>query len=142
MIQQLLEQGCGVACAAMLLQDRGLVVTQAELAESTLMPTGAMELAELLQSRTGNAWVGGSLRPGVRATWGLIYQLTLDRGSWAALLEPLGLGYVGHWVVVDGITDDGLVLLRDPVGHAYGTPLSDFARLWGYTMLVAEEGPR
>ena len=138
-VEQLHEEGCGVACAAMLLADRGIVVTQWDLADSTPMPTGAMELADALAARTGTAWAGGSLRPGARATWELIDQISRERSTWAALLEPLDLGYLGHWVVVDGISDDALVLLRDPVGRAYGTPLADFARLWGYTMLVAEE---
>lgn len=78
---------------------------------------------------------------GMDVTWELVSVLTTERGTWAALLEPMGLGDVGHWVVVDGVSHDGLVLVRDPVGEAYGIPLPDFAALWGYTVLVAQEGP-
>lgn len=106
------------------------------------MPTDAMELADRLKSLTEVGWVGGAVMPGTDITWELVSDITTLRGTWAALLEPLGLGPIGHWVVIDGISDDGLVLVRDPVGDAYGIPLADFALLWGYTILVAQEASR
>ena len=64
-------------------------------------------------------------------TWHLLADVTAARGTWAALLEPLGPGRVGHWVVIDGVSHDGLVLVRDPAGDAYAIPLADFVILWG-----------
>jgi len=139
---QIHQDACGVACAVMLLADRGIYVGQHELAERIPMPTGAMELAEAITAHADSRWEGGSLSPNMKVNWRLIDGLTAERGSWAALLEPMGFGRVGHWVVVDGVSTDGLVLVRDPKGSAYGVPLSDFAILWGYTMLVTQEVSR
>ena len=74
-------------------------------------------------------------------TWEYLRGLSEQVGTWAALLEPRGYREPGHWVVVDGISDEGVVLIRDPVGMAYGMPLHDFSALWRYTVVVIEEVP-
>ena len=85
------------------------------------------------------SWIGGSLSEETLVTWELVDYLSRARGSWAALLQPRGPGSIGHWVVVDGVSEDGLVLVRDPVGSAYGIPLGDFAEIWRYTVLVLQK---
>lgn len=131
------EEWCGPACGEMLLADRGVVVDQEEIAAELPVPAEASELAARLGDVSPLRWRGGALREdGV--TWKLLRALTDRYGSWAALLEPRGFRQVGHWVVVDGISDDGVVWVRDPAGSAYGIPLTDFAELWRYTVLVLQ----
>lgn len=140
-VRQALEEGCGAACAVMLLLDRGLEVSQEAFADGLEMPSEPGDLVARLNelSPPGLRWQGGSLPRAVLVNWNLIAEICQSRGTWAALLEPHGHRLPGHWVVVDGITDEGLVLIRDPVGVAYGMPLRDFAVLWGYTVLVLQE---
>ena len=102
-------------------------------------PASYDDLGRSLTALSQLKWSGGSLEADTRISWHLVNKISMTRGTWAALLEPLGLGQVGHWVVIDGVTDDGVVLVRDPVGEAYGIPMADFAELWGYTILVVEE---
>lgn len=143
-VRQLHEAGCGAAYGVMLLRDRGRFVSLETFADGLMMPSEPSDLASRLQawSPDGPRWLGGSLPPAVTATWDLVAELCHTRGTWAALLEPHGHLRPGHWVVVDEITDEGLVLVRDPDGAAYGMPLRDFAVLWGYTVLVIEEVER
>ena len=143
-VSQVLEEGCGAACAVMLLLDRGLEVSQEAFAGGLAMPSEPGDLVARLHelSPPGLRWQGGSLPRAVLVTWSLVAEVCVSRGTWAALLEPHGHRLPGHWVVVDGITDEGLVLIRDPVGVAYGMPLRDFAVLWGYTVLVLQEVQR
>ena len=58
---------------------------------------------------------------------------------WAALLEPQGPRHVGHWVVVDGVDRELLILVRDPVGEAYGIPMLEFLGLWHFAVVVLEK---
>lgn len=138
-VHQITEDGCGVACATMLLADRGFHVSQAVLGTGIAVPSEAEDLARRLSELSHVKWSGGSLSEGTVISWGLVDFISRSRGTWAALLEPHGFGHVGHWVVVDGVSGDGLVLVRDPVGASYGVPLGDFAELWGYTVLVLEK---
>ena len=133
------DDGCGVACAAMLLHDRGILVALEIVARGMPAPSEAEHLAQRLAQLAPFAWSGGSLTEGTVINWELVDYLTTSRGSWAALLEPDGPTQLGHWVVVDGITSDGLVLIRDPSGAAYALPLGDFAGLWGYAILVLQQ---
>ncbi len=130
------EAGCGAACAVMLLADRGLAVELSDVERGLEMPSNHEALAARLSELSGYRWTGGALGGEPRVDWALLDRLTEAAGTWAALLEPLGLGAVGHWVVVDGVSDDGLVLIRDPKGEAYGMTVNDFALVWGYTVLV------
>jgi filamentous hemagglutinin len=133
------ETSCGAACGVMLLADRGIHLDQAALSGVMRLPTPADDLAQCLTTLSGTQWAAGSVDLPGAVPWGLIQALTLRGGSWGALLQPLPLGKIGHWVVIDGITDHAVVLIRDPAGESYGMPLSDFAALWRYTVLVVEE---
>lgn len=141
-VRQRDEHGCGAACAVMLLADRARVVALGEVEDHLLMPTPAEDLAARLNELSDLRWSGGSLQHGLLVEWELLEHLTRRYGTWAALLEPGGFRSVGHWVVVDGVTVDGLVAIRDPVGQVYGMPLGAFAELWEYTVLVVEESGR
>ncbi len=133
------EVSCGAACGVMLLADRGIHVEQAALGAAVRLPTPADDLADCLTSLSSSRWAAGSVDLPGAIPWGLIEALARRGGSWAALLQPMPLGNIGHWVVIDGITDYAVVLIRDPAGESYGMPLSDFAALWRYTVLVAED---
>lgn len=137
-VRQRTALGCGAACVVMLLDDRGIVSEYEDVADRLMMPSRPRDLASELGLRSGRRWQGGSLPPAHDVTWELLHLLSRTRGTWAALLEPSGLGTVGHWIVVDGVSQDGLVLVRDPAGESYGLPLASFVDMWGYTVLVIE----
>ncbi len=139
LVRQLDEDGCGVACATMLLLDRGIDISQEVVASGVALPSEAEDLAKRLEQLSPFRWSGGSLSEGTVINWELVEYISGARGSWAALLEPKGHRHIGHWVVVDGVAGEGLVLIRDPAGVAYGLPLGDFAELWGYTVLVVQK---
>ena len=85
-------------------------------------------------------WLGGAcVALEAEANWNLVAALADSKGTSAALFEPLGFRHDGHWVVVDGISQEGVVWVRDPAGKAYGVPIAEFLDLWHYTMVVIEE---
>lgn len=125
----------------MLLRDRSVDVDQDRIAEGLALPVGAPELAARLGQLSGVAWLGAFLSLDDSLDLQFIEDMTRERGSWAALLEPHGYRRAGHWVVVDGVSPEGEVLIRDPRGLAYGLAPQDFLRLWRYTVLVIERRP-
>lgn len=137
-VQQLEPDWCGPACAQMLLADRERHILQTDVADRLAVPTTATRLARCMSEISDILWAGGQLATPAPPSWDTINSLSSEKGSWAALLEPHGFTHVGHWVVVDGIEHDGVVLVRDPVGAAYGILLADFLALWQFTFLVME----
>ncbi len=139
-VRQFHEYGCGAACAAMLLADRGISTGQLVVAAGLHLPCTARELADRLNelSEGTHHWLGGhlDLEPplGRRHLGGLG-----GAGSWAALLIPEGIRD-GHWVVVDRILDDDTAAIRDPVGSTYRMPLAELGRLLRYMVVVFETG--
>jgi hypothetical protein len=123
----------------MLLADRGIAVTVLDVESGLPMPSMGHQIASRLNGLSELRWQGGSLGVEGRVTRELVEFISGRAGSWAALLEPFGPTRSGHWVVVDGVSDEGLVLVRDPVGESYGIPLGDFSRLWSYTGIVFRE---
>jgi len=144
LVTQQEEFDCGLACAEILFRDRGISVSSADLRGSTPLPARAEDLAESMNRvhPAGPVWSGGALNVRGEVSRQLVVTLCLSTGTWAALLEPLGFGRVGHWVVIDGIDDESMLLVRDPVGEAYRMTFADFASLWRYTVLVFEEPGR
>jgi hypothetical protein len=137
-VTQVDEDGCGPACAAMLLADRGCMIDPRVIAEPLALPVDGPQLAARMSQLSDTAWLGGALDLAHEPSWELLAAITDEKGSWAALLERHGPRHVGHWVVVDGVSDTGRAPIRDPVGHAYGTPVEEFLSLWRYTVLVME----
>ena len=64
---------------------------------------------------------------------------TCAQRSWAAQLIPTG-SRDGHWVVVDGLGETGLVAVRDPAGSSYHMPEQEFFELMRYMVVVFERG--
>ena len=137
-VTQFDEESCGPAPGEMLLADRGLTFSQREIAEWTPLPASAHYLAATLSRLSGLDWRGGAIRLSGAPPGQLVELLCEVSGSWGALLQPGGLNRIGHWVVVDGLSRKGEVLVRDPVGAAYGIPVGDFSAVWRYTMHVRE----
>ena len=121
-----------------LLRDRGIVIGQEVIAQGVPLPAEAGFLAERLQVLSGLEWQGGAaVLPGAPPNE-LIELLCHVSGTWGALLQPRGFRSVGHWLVVDGLSPRSDVLVRDPVGFAYGIPIADFMEAWRYTVVVRE----
>lgn len=138
-VRQRDELSCGPACGEMLLADRGIHRDQELIAVELALPVDGPALAARLNALSSIRWLGGALDLPEEPDWTLITQLSELKGSWAALLEPHGPAHVGHWVVVDGVNQEVVVLVRDPVGMAYGIPIEEFLSLWRYTVLVMED---
>lgn len=101
-------------------------VTQVVIAVGLPLPTTAECLAARMSALSLTTWLGAFAALEDGPSWMFVAQLTAERGSWAALLEPHGFHHIGHWVVVDGVSEDGIVWVRDPIGLAYGIPIEEF----------------
>lgn len=141
-VTQLGEYACGPACGEMLLRDRGCEGDQRLIAGGDWTPFGEKRLAMRLTQVSNLRWVGAAFDLSGEPTAPLVSWLCRRRGSWAALLLPTGHRDVGHWVVVDAVSNESVILVRDPVGQAYGMLADEFLRLWSYTVHVAEEDSR
>lgn len=141
LVKQTHEEGCGPACGEMLLLDRGFMVDQRVIARGLPLPISAEELAARLCEVSPLRWVGAFINLAEGPSSGAVAGISVEHGSWAALLEPGGYRAIGHWVVVDGVSQEGMVWIRDPRGEAYGTPMVEFLGLWRYSMMVIEVLP-
>jgi hypothetical protein len=123
-VQQSTSTSCGPACAQMLLGDRGIAIDQSAIGDSL---TSAQGLAASLNS-VDSGWIGAGVDPSSLAA------LTRT-GSWSAMMWEPG-ARAGHWVVVDGISPDGLVNIRDPFDATrYEVTQSEFLKYWsGYSV--------
>lgn len=138
LVKQVHEYGCGVACAVMLLRDRGIVANQEFVATGLRQPSPPGELATRLNelSLGLHYWDGGALdlEPPVLAG----HLRGIGRhGSWAAQVMPEGRTN-GHWIVVDGVTEEALVMVRDPAGSSYDMTVEELSRLLWYMVVVFE----
>lgn len=136
LVRQVSEDGCGPACGEMLLCDRGYRVDQRVIAEGLMLPVTAEHLAARLNELAPPRWIGAYLNLAQGASWDFVAGLTAERGTWGALLEPVGSRSVGHWVVVDEVPNEGLISLRDPMGSSVVKPVEEFLHLWRYTVMV------
>ncbi len=120
-VQQANPNNCGPACAEMLLSDRGIGVTQGEIGDGL---TSSQSLADRLNS-VDSGWTG----EGVDIS---SFNALNQTGSWSAMMWDGGR--VGHWVVVDGVNNAGMVMIRDPFnGTSYEMTQADFLNTWsGY----------
>ena len=115
---------CGAACGEMLLRDRGVAVSQGIIAARAGTPSGADEPAQALNEHDlGGTWFGSGVTEesfdGLNAT-----------GSWAAMFFESGARF-GHWVVVEGVNNEGLVIVLDSAdGTRYLMELDEFLSHW------------
>lgn len=138
LIKQTDELRCGPACAEMLFADRGVLVGQSVIATGLRLPTNGTHLAEAMNRAFGGLrWRGGSIDESASP---LLVANLCTAGSWAALLEPSGVNHVGHWVVVDAVdVERAVIVVRDPIGLAFGVPIVAFTALWRFTALIVEQ---
>lgn len=123
----------------MLLAERGIESDPLVVAAGLHLPCTARELADRLNdlSTTALTWIGGQLDldPPLER---MHIEVLGGRGSWAAQLIPHGRRD-GHWVVIDGLTEDDMLIVRDPIGSSYRMPLAEFADLMRYMVAVFEK---
>lgn len=117
-VRQTTNLSCVSACGEML---TGGAISQ----EHLLSVLGENSNAEALARALGPGWQGG----GVDMEKPEAFDALVARGKpWAARV-PGQRGH--HMVVVDGLNDDGNVMIRDPWhGSSYETPLADFLPEW------------
>jgi len=132
-VKQQDQVSCGTACGEMLLRDREIYdVNQAMIAAETGVPVSAESLAVALNSLDSSGsrvWLGGTVSiPG--ATYSEIIDVLISTSSWGAVLwEPLA--DLGHIVVVDGIDETGLILIRDSWdATSYKMDREEFINYW------------
>lgn len=116
----------------MLLKDRGIRATQAEIITVTGNPATLGNLARVMNefdSDISRRWLGGNLvLPG--ASESQMFEALNTTGSWAAMFWESGAN-LGHLVVVDGQDSDGYVLIRDPwQSTRYKMKWDDFLLYW------------
>lgn len=120
-VRQVSPDGCGAACARMVLLDRGIDVGLAEIAAWLSEPCDAWQLVERLDDLSGGRyrWRGGALDvdPPIPRT---ALRWVCRGGSCIAQLRTEARGD-GHWVVLDGF-DGRRLRVRDPEGAAYEIP--------------------
>ena len=122
--QQLQGNWCVLACGQMLTNGR---VAQQKLSQLvTIMPGGTdptdvAAAMNILDSGATGMWKGGYVGPDV-------FGALNNTGSWAAMMKIDG-GH--HMIVVDGVNDAGMVMIRDPYAATrYNMSLDEFHNYW------------
>lgn len=125
---------CGAACGEMAAARLGGEVTQEQLAahglfepeyviEGQLVRAGGFQTQELAAAMEdiahieGRTWVGGFIKPDIStpATLRETLQGFLGNTESSIILRVRG---GNHWIVVDEVTADGLIAIRDPAAQA------------------------
>jgi hypothetical protein len=127
---EIVKQTSGLSCVAavgeMLLERRGISLSQRRIIGIIGEPATAEDLARVLNqfdvSTEGRQWHG-------TATNESELSKLLKGGSFAAILrEPL---LMGHTVLIDGATNDGLIKIKDPFDQtAYQMTTEEFLNHW------------
>jgi len=131
-VRQQSNLSCGPACAEMLLREWGITdVTQVTIENLTGVPTSASEVADALNELSPNSlhcWQGGYLDTSTSLA---AFNLLLKNSKpWMAQMKEIG-NRIAHMVVVDGVDETGLVLIRDPwEGSSYKMELDQFLEVW------------
>jgi ABC-type bacteriocin/lantibiotic exporter with double-glycine peptidase domain len=120
MIRQLTPNSCGCACGQQLLEEEGVQVFQSNLTRGWYRGLTPKDLAGNL-NRFSVGWKGGYLE-GTREE-----LMTLAaRGKFIARLG----GNPGHFVIVDQVADETL-LIRDPAdGSGYNMSVAEFIEIF------------
>lgn len=138
-VRQISDASCVSACGEMLLTDRGVdAVGQAALLAHLGSPAVTLELAGALNRLTGmGLWRSAQLNVSAMGERTAIEILSLS-GSWVAELREVQ-AKIGHAVVVDGLTDDDTLRLRDPFDStSYRMRIEDFLTYWTWTAVWQE----
>jgi hypothetical protein len=127
-----LTPGLSAAAAAQMLTHGE--IDQEWLREHVRDGARAPEIAEALDDVSAHTWRGGLVDR--RA-----FDLLVGRGAWAAELR--GAGGCIHYVVVDGLTRDGFVRIRDPRGEGstYLMRRAEFLRVWDGVAMFRDDPP-
>ncbi|MFB2838048.1 hypothetical protein [Floridanema evergladense] len=116
----------------MLLIDRGFTnINQSLIENLTGAPTSAQAIANALNQLTplsSKKWQGGFINtPTTLAAFNLLLN---TKRSWMAQMKEFG-NRIAHMVVVDGVDDNGLVLIRDLwEGTSYKMEVEEFLKFW------------
>lgn len=133
----IVKQTSGLSCVSavgeMLLFNRGLVVTQARIRDIIGEPAEFGSLARALNefdkaTDDGRSWRG-------LTTDDQSLDTLFRQKNWAVILcEPLTMG---HAVLVDGRTPNGLVKIKDPLDQtSYKMARADFLAHWGGQVIL------
>ena len=126
-IQQTTPLSCVSATGAMLLQNRGFVVTEAEILARVGEAATVSGLARMMNEieLPGKGWQWHGLFLEVSS-----FAAITASGVWGAVLRegsPLG-----HLVMIAGFDEPGLVKIKDPWdATSYKMELPEFLRVWG-----------
>ncbi len=125
----IIKQTSGLSCVSavgeMLLASRGIFLSQQEILDIIGEPATAEDLAQVLNKF--DVLIEGKRWHGVVADESELK--TLLKGNFAVILrEPFLLG---HTVLIDGETNDGLIKIKDPFDQtAYQMTVEDFLNHW------------
>jgi predicted double-glycine peptidase len=121
MVSQLQPMSCGLACVRQMLKDSGVKVTESEIIKMlSKAPFGidhfkpqegtVVEQLQFVinQLHPDHKFISGSVEPGA-------FNALNKRGSWIAMLGSNSKNIPNHYVIVDGMKGDN-VLIRDPWG--------------------------
>ena len=131
-VRQQSNLSCGPACGEMLLREWGITnITQIAIENLTGTPTSASEVADALNQlslASLHRWQGGYLDTSTSlAAFNLLLKTSKP---WMAQMKEIR-NRIAHMVVVDGIDETGLVLVRDPwEGTSYKMELDQFLQVW------------
>jgi ABC-type bacteriocin/lantibiotic exporter with double-glycine peptidase domain len=126
----IVKQTSGLSCVSavgeMLLESRGIVLSQAQILDIIGEPATSGRLAETLNkfdvSEDGKQWHGVFVDPSN-------LEAVLQAGILAVILREVF--EMGHAVLVEGVTPDGLIKIKDPFDQtAYLMTVKDFLEHW------------
>lgn len=131
-VRQQSNLSCGPACGEMLLREWGITnITQVAIENLSGAPTSAEEVADALGQLSPaslHRWQGGYLD--ISTSLAAFNLLLKTSKPWMAQMKEIG-NRIAHMVVVDGIDETGLVLVRDPwEGTSYKMELEQFLQVW------------
>ena len=131
----IIKQTSGLSCVSavgeMLLKQRGIALSQAQILDIIGEPAHISILAEVLNefdlSEDGREWYGINVRPENLKT-------LLKENNWAAVLrEPQTMG---HAVLING-TENRLIKIQDPFDQtAYLMTVEDFLENWNGEVIL------
>ncbi|NJM54188.1 MAG: hypothetical protein HC846_12875 [Blastocatellia bacterium] len=111
-VRQFNDDACVSAVGEMLLRQQLVEITQQKIAENIGTPSNFELLAEYFNSLkiSSKTWLGGFFDV-------KYFEKVVETGTWGAILREPKLR--GHAVLVEGLTKDGLVKIKDPFDQTF-----------------------